>query len=259
MKAEHGYKIVSHAGFAGCWFSDCYAQRCVDCESFAPVFSGWMNIMKRFWGGLFFLATLANAYSEESLSASLPIISLLVRVHLVQSETIPEMHTTLVEEDIRRIFVKVNSVWAQAGIQFEIESIGQTQAVLPMVEARGKPEFAQVKASLPKERLGQTALDICYVKKVVPNGFFYEELIVVKDTASLKEVNGGLDEPLPRVTSHEIGHALGLQHRQDMTNLMASGTTGFSLNEAEVALARGKAKERLDRKHSLQSEFKTPR
>ncbi len=214
--------------------------------------------MKRFLVSLFLLATFANAYSVEPPVANLPIISLPVRVHLVQSETMPEMHTTLVEADIRRIFVKVNSVWAQAGIQFEIESIGPTQAVAPMPEARGKQEFAQVKAMIPKERLGHAALDVCYVKKVGPNGFFYEDLIVAKDTASLKEVPGGLDEPLPRVTSHEIGHALGLQHRQDTTNLMASGTTGYSLNEAEIAMARAKAKELLDKFHSSQGAHQTP-
>ena len=218
-----------------------------------------MNIIRRLLGGLCFLGIFANAAADETLRASLPIITLLVRVHLVQSETMPEMHTTLVEADIRRIFVKVNAVWAQAGIHFEIESIVATQAVLPVVEGRGKPEFALVRASLPKERLGQTSLDICYVKQIVPNGFFYEELIVVKDTALLKEVSGGLDEPLPRVTSHEIGHALGLPHRQEVTNLMASGTTGFSLNEGEIALARVKAKERFDRDHSLRGESKAAR
>ncbi len=210
--------------------------------------------MKRFLVSLFLHAAFANAYSVEPSGAKLPIISLPVRVHLVQSGAIPEMHTTLVEADIRRIFVKVNTVWAQAGIQFEIESIGPTQAIAPGPEAQSKLEFAQVKAMIPKERLSQTVLDVCYVKKVGPNGFFYEELIVVKDTASLKEVPGGLDEPLPRVTSHEIGHALGLQHRQDTRNLMASGTTGFSLNETEIAMARAKAKERLDKYHSSQGE-----
>ena len=215
--------------------------------------------MKCFLVSLFLLATFAKAYSVEPSSAKLPIISLPVRVHLVQSETMPDMQTTLVEADIRRIFVKVNSVWAQAGIQFEIESIGPTQAIAPSSEVQSKPEFAQIKAMIPKERLGHAALDVCYVKKVGPNGFFYEDLIVVKDTASLKEVPGGLDEPLPRVTSHEIGHALGLQHRQDTTNLMASGTTGFSLNETEIAMARAKAKERLDKYHSSQGSPHTPR
>lgn len=47
-----------------------------------------------------------------------------------------------------------------------------------------------------------------------------------------------LDEPLPRVTSHEIGHAFTLPHRQDTINLMASGTTGWSVNDAEVARIR---------------------
>jgi len=218
-----------------------------------------MNIVRRLLSGLGFLGLFANATADETLTASLPIISLMVRVHLVQSETVPAMHTTLVEADIRRIFVKVNAVWAQAGIHFEIESIAVTQAILPIVEARVTTEFALVKSMIPKERLRQTALDVCYVKQLVPNGFFYEELIVVKDTASLKEVSGGLDEPLPRVTSHEIGHALGLPHRQEVTNLMASGTTGFSLNEGEIALARVKAKERFERDHSLRGESKVAR
>jgi hypothetical protein len=203
--------------------------------------------MKPIPSSFFLLALLATAHTDEPTGAKLPIISLPVRVHLVQSDTMPDMHTTLTEADVRRIFGKVNAVWAQAGIHFEIESIGPTQAIALKPELRDQSEFVQVKAMIPNERLSPTAIDVCYVKKVRPNGFYYGEPVVVKDTAALKEVPGGLDEPLPRVTSHEIGHALGLRHRQETTNLMASGTTGFSLNEAEIATARAKAQERLEK------------
>ncbi|MBX7207790.1 MAG: matrixin family metalloprotease [Verrucomicrobiaceae bacterium] len=172
-------------------------------------------------------------------------MTLPVRVHLVQSDTMPDMHTTLVEADVRRIFSKVNMVWSQAGIQFEIEKIVTTTAKPLPPEARVKLEHDRVHAMIPKTSLSASALDVCYVKNVKPNGFYYGEPVVVKDTASLKEVPDGLDEPLPRVTSHEIGHALGLKHRQDTVNLMASGTTGFSLNEAEITIARAHAQERL--------------
>ena len=64
----------------------------------------------------------------------------------------------------------------------------------------------------------------------------------VQETAKLRPVEGGIDEPVPRVTAHELGHALGLPHRQDRTNLLASGTTGTLLNRLEVDSARQTAK-----------------
>lgn len=194
----------------------------------------------------------ARPLSNEVWSLSLPkeerpVITLPVRIHLMQSDSMPAMHTTLTEADVRRILGKVNRIWSQADIQFEIESIGPTTAVPLAKELRLKPEFDRVHAMVPKERLSKNAIDICYVKEVKPNGFYYGEPIVVKDTAKLREVPGGIDEPLPRVTSHEIGHALGLKHRQHSTNLMQSGTTGFSLNEEEIAIARKKAQQRAQR------------
>ncbi len=194
----------------------------------------------------------AAVRAEGNGEAKVRVLTLPVRVHLMQSANQPAMHTTLVEADIRRIFGKVNAVWAQAGIQFEVESIGPTLALEAKPEEAGQSEFVRVKAMIPKERLSATALDVCYVKEVRPNGFYYGEPIVVKDTASLRTAPGGLDEPLPRVTAHEIGHALGLKHRQETTNLMASGTTGFSLNEAEITTARAKAAERLANKEAAE-------
>lgn len=193
----------------------------------------------------------ASLRAEEPAKPPLPVITLPVRVHLMQSATTPAMQTTLTEPDIRRIFTKVNHVWAAAGIRFEIESIANTQAVeLPAEQRAVLSDFGRVTAMIPQDRLNPGALNVCYVKTVQPNGFYDGKLMVVKDTAALQEVTGGLDEPLPRVTSHEIGHALGLAHRQDRTNLMQSGTTGFSLNEAEIATAREKAEARMKQAQS---------
>jgi hypothetical protein len=83
---------------------------------------------------------------------------------------------------------------------------------------------------------------IYYVKEMPNTGICFHEAIFVKDTAALRKIEGGIDEPLPRVTSHELGHALSLPHRQDTTNLMASGTTGTWLNEAEIIQVRNAAR-----------------
>ena len=88
-----------------------------------------------------------------------------------------------------------------------------------------------------------TGMDVYYIHKFAVNGVYLgDRMAFVQETARLRPVPGGIDEPLPRVTAHELGHALGLPHRQDRTNLLASGTTGTTLNEAEVARSREKAR-----------------
>ena len=170
-----------------------------------------------------------------------PVISVPVRVHLMQSATQPAMQTTLTEADVKRILGKVNTIWAQAGIRFDMEPLRQTQAQEPPQADRLKDGFQRVTAAIPEDSRSATAINVFYVKDLEPNGFYRAGDVYIKDTAKLRPVDGGLDEPIPRVTSHELGHALGLQHRQNTTNLMASGTTGFSLNEAEIQTARTSA------------------
>jgi Matrixin len=199
------------------------------------------------------LVVASVSHAEEPM-ARLPVITLPVRVHLVQSATMPDMHTTLVEADIRRIFGRVNQVWAQAAIQFEIESIGPTTATKPASETRLKSETERLKSMIPNERLSPVAIDICFIKEMMANGFYYGEPIIIKDTAKVKKVPSGLDEPLPRVASHEIGHVLGLQHREDFSSLMHPGASGFLLSREEIATARLKAQERLARRKAVKGD-----
>lgn len=171
-------------------------------------------------------------------------ISIPARIHLLQSDKEPALHTTLTEEDVKRVIGKVNKIWSQANIHIELESIGKTTAVNDKVTEKDAA-YHWVVSSVPADCLLKNGLNIFYVKDLTDNGFFSKGLIFVKDTAKLTEVPGGSDEPIPRVTSHEIGHALGLQHRQELTNLMASKKSGFLLNEKEIEIARTTAAEKF--------------
>jgi len=162
-----------------------------------------------------------------------------VRVHLFRSEVMT-IGTTLTRTDIERIFRKANEIWHAAGIHLWVESI-----------VEDKPEGAAAHESdttfplnaleslRPAESLAQGMFHVYYLRSMPVNGIYKgRDAIFVQQVARLREVPGGIDEPLPRVSSHELGHAMGLPHRQAMTNLMASGTTGTGLNEDEIMTAR---------------------
>ncbi len=167
-----------------------------------------------------------------------------VRVHLLSAKDSPAIQTTLMESDITRILGKLNGVWSQAGLHFYLESLVREEANQSGTYSQpAGPDDRSVLLGLrPRASLATNVFHIYYLKKLVMNGICFSEGIFVKDTASLQPVAGGLDEPIPRVTSHELGHTLGLSHRQNTTNLMASGTTGTWLNEAEINQVRAAAR-----------------
>lgn len=188
--------------------------------------------------------TLLMAWSQPLHSAGpFPLIHLKVRVHLMQSIANPRLQTTLTEKEARAIFDEVNDIWAQAGIRFELESINSLQALDLAPKRWYIKDRDWVKKAIPTDHFSPTAIDVCFVKDMGPNGFFYGEPVVVCENPEFHKVSGGAGNPVARVTAHELGHVLFLQHRQERTNLMASGKNGISLNPQEIKDARKRALE----------------
>lgn len=197
--------------------------------------------MTRFLTFVILLMWWLPVHSQEAF----PLITLRVRVHLMQSAANPRLQTTLTEKEVRFIFDEVNVIWSQAGIRFELEGVGLLQAREIPAKRWYIKDRDWVKAAIPTAQFSPTAIDVCFVKEMGPNGFFYGEPVVVCEKPEFNKVTGGTDNIVARVTAHELGHVLFLQHRQERTNLMASAKNGFELNGQEIKDARKRALEIL--------------
>lgn len=169
-----------------------------------------------------------------------------MRIHILQSTELEDLHCDLKPSDAEEMLSGVNEIWRQAGLQFYAEMIRQE----PAAGARLLKELGDgrtlnhLQLVRPRDSRSPHAFHLYLLREMEPNGICFREsheLLFVKQTARLWHVEGGMKSFLPRVGAHEIGHALGLPHRQHRINLMASGTTGISLNEAEIETARERA------------------
>jgi len=144
-----------------------------------------------------------------------PLYQIQVRVHIGDSDLDPM--------ELEEILAEMNRIWWFAGICFEFEGVQHDDT------RRG-------------------GFDLWFVPQVPNprgvNGVYRgDHDIWTRDRPSLRRVPGGTDILAARTAAHELGHALRLSHRQNNTNLMASGTRGWTLNDTEIATARGRARQ----------------
>jgi len=163
-----------------------------------------------------------------------------LRIHLLSATNAPAIQTTLTDSDIARILKKINGIWSQAGICFWLESLVREEAAHQEIGSLlGKSNDLSIMLKLRPETTRATNLfHLYYIKNFSANGVYLGAAMFVKDTATLRAVPGGIDEPLPRVSSHELGHALSLPHHTNVLHLLASRTTGTNLDAAEIRQAR---------------------
>jgi hypothetical protein len=171
-----------------------------------------------------------------------------LRVHILSASNLPEVDCHLGDADVTRIVSKVNAIWNKAGIHWGLESLVREPAArqdrfLIARDLHGADNLGVYRILCPDESRKGAVLNLYYIHEFGVNGIWLGREAIVKETAQLRKVEGGIDEPLPRVSAHELGHALGLSHREDRVNLLASGTTGTLLNAEEVKAAREAARQ----------------
>lgn len=218
-----------------------FAKMRIACLRVYRELSSGISCVMRVLGCLGWLSLGYQATAVEPVQSA-PLLRVPVCVHLMKSTQAKEMETKLDSGAVIAILEKANEVWKSAGIRFDSQAIKPSTILELKEEGPVQSETGRIKAMIPKDDLSTTSLDLCFVREMTPNGFFYGEPVVVKETAKLKDVTGGREEHLGRVVAHELGHAMGLQHHEDSSNLMYPGIKGLKLTAAQIAIAREQAR-----------------
>ncbi len=166
------------------------------------------------------------------------VISLSISLFLLVDdgeEPDPTISTHRAEEDLREILQGMNEIWSQADIRLEletIESVEVPEAILQrMLAGDLAPFFNEIGDGITLQRF--STLNGFYIRRVGgPNGInpFRSRTFFVIDEPSVFD---------RRVSSHEVGHILGLLHvLDDPDRLLFSGTNGMTLTEDEATVAR---------------------
>lgn len=204
-----------------------------------------------------------SAQSQDSLSLdSLDLISLPVRVHIIQSERLPKLDADIQQDQLNQMFEQANLVWRQAGIEWVIERRLELSASFETAYARAADPKSQLK---PAQRLNiinavcsyqeplAAGWNLCIVGRFAngAGGAFFPN--TNRKTPSLIwPLEDQLGSFNAATLAHEMGHSLGLPHAsRKPNNLMTGGGNNMRrkagsldqiiLTAEEIQLARHQA------------------
>ncbi len=177
---------------------------------------------------------------SQSQAIHLPreVLSLSISLFLLvddEDDPDPEISTHRTEDDLREILEGMNDIWSQADIRLDsqtIESVEVPPTILKeMLAGNLGPFFSEI----------GTGISVPQTSTI--NGFYVRSLGGPNGTNPFRSRTFlVIDEPTVfdrRVSSHEVGHILGLHHAlNDPGRLLFSGTNGMILTENEATVAR---------------------
>ena len=151
------------------------------------------------------------------------------------SEPNPALDSARTDEGLRDILEGMNGIWNLANIQFEARYIGPLEVpdevLLAIATGDFNPFFGEVNRTIDPPDPG--IINGFYAREIGgPNGINPRgsRLFFVTDQPSVHD---------ERVSSHEVGHILGLHHvLGDSDHLLSPGTNGMLLEEEEITVAR---------------------
>jgi hypothetical protein len=191
--------------------------------------------------------------------APLEWLKLPVRVHVLWSDLIPALDSTLSDERIREMFAAANEYWRPAAIEWEIDSIVATQAerqlafrravVSDRTESSGSDQetFAQI---CPSTNWIQPGWNICFARALPRSAMVFN----AAGAAYLGEQDVAGTEIPPFALAHVLGHMMGLRDAQTCTGTFMryfeDSTTGNScsnplpmdMSDDQIKRARAQAR-----------------
>ncbi len=181
--------------------------------------------------------TLVASSAESAAPAAEPIelsLSLYI-VEEVDDGNASPRSSDRTEEELADIAERIQGIWTTAGVRYNPVVVSTVEVPTPVMDA--------IIAGDARPFLESAGTSFAVPDAGIINGFYVpfaggangftpltSRVFFVTDEPSV------LDE---RVSSHEIGHILGLRHEpDDPDRLMFSGTNGMALTETEITVSR---------------------